>query len=221
METSDQSLKTWNNAQTFTMGLICLILGIAAGYLLHAPATASAGATAATTAPAAGPGNAPHPMPSAADMKRMADKQVAPLLEQLQKNPKDADLLAQIGHSYLAAQQFQSAEQYLEQAASVKPDPEALNELAFIYVKLGDLDKGIATLNRAVKIDPKNSKVLFNLGYFEWKGKTDPKAAIAAWEAFLKADPKSPKRPEVEQMMAQAKRHLNIAPGTKTDKPAM
>jgi cytochrome c-type biogenesis protein CcmH/NrfG len=86
---------------------------------------------------------------------------------------------------------------------------------------LGDLDKAIATLNQAVKVDPKNEKVLFNLGYFEWKGKADPQAAIAAWQAFLKADPKSPKRAQVEQMMAQAKRHLGIAPGTKTEKPAM
>jgi len=103
----------------------------------------------------------------------------------------------------------------------VKPKADNLNEQAFVYIKLGDLDKAIATLNQALKLEPKNSKVLFNLGYFEWKGKADPKAAIAAWQGFLKADPKSPRRAEVEQMMAQAKRHLGIAPGTKTEKPAM
>ena len=63
--------------------------------------------------------------------------------------------------------------------------------------------------------------MLFNLGYFEWKGKADPSAAISAWQAFLKADPKSPKRAQVEQMMAQAKKHLSIPAGTKTEKPAM
>jgi len=207
------------------MAVICLILGVAAGYLLHAPATANAGAVP-TVSPSAvssrpAPGNSAQPMPSAADMKRMADKQVAPLLEQLQKNPNDADLLAQIARAYMAAQQFQSAQQYYERSASVKPKADNLNELAFVYVKLGDLDKAIAALNQAVKLDPKNAKVLYNLGYFEWKGKADPKAALAAWQGFLKADPKSPKRAEVEQMMAQAKRHLGIAPGTKTEKPAM
>ena len=55
----------------------------------------------------------------------------------------------------------------------------------------------------------------------EWHGKSDPKAAIAAWESCLKVNPSDPKRAQIEQMIAQAKRHLDIAPGTKTDKPAM
>jgi tetratricopeptide (TPR) repeat protein len=221
METNDQSLKSWNNVQTYSMAVICLILGIAAGYLLHAPVAASPVPAATAVEPTTALGNAPHAMPSAADMKRMADKQVAPLLEQLQKDPKNADLLAKIGHAYMAAQQFQSAQQYFEESIAAKPQPDALNELSFVYVKLGDLDKAIAALKQAVVIDPKNSKVLYNLGYFEWRGKADPQAAIAAWKAFLKADPKSPKRAEVEQMMARAKKHLSIAPGTKTEKPAI
>ncbi|MGC1645307.1 MAG: tetratricopeptide repeat protein [Candidatus Sulfotelmatobacter sp.] len=221
MEANQQDSKTWNNVQTYTMAIICLILGTAAGYLLHAPTVANASIPTSTVAPVAAPGNASPSMPSAADMKRMADKQVAPLLEQLQKTPQDADLLAKIGRAYMAAGQFQSAQQYYERSAGIKPNADNLNELSFVYVKLGDLDKAIATLNQAVKVDPKNEKVLFNLGYFEWKGKADPQAAIAAWQAFLKADPTSPKRAQVEQMMAQAKRHLGIAPGTKTEKPAM
>lgn len=222
METSQQA-KTWNNVQTYSMAVICLVLGIAAGYLLHAPVAASAGSVSTMTAPSAPqpqPGNTPQ-MPSAADMKRMADKQVAPLLEQLQKSPKDADLLAKIGHNYMAAQQFQSAQQYFEQSVAVKPKADVLNELAFVYVKQGDLDKGIAALQQAVVVDPKNPNVLFNLGFFEWKGKADPKAAVAAWQTLLKVDPKNPKRAQIEAMMAQAKRHLGIAPGTKTEKPAI
>ena len=34
--------KNWNNVQTYSMAVICLILGTAMGYLLHAPATANA-----------------------------------------------------------------------------------------------------------------------------------------------------------------------------------
>jgi hypothetical protein len=37
----------------------------------------------------------------------------------------------------------------------------------------------------------------------------------------LKADPNSPKKAQVEQMLAQAKKHLAIPAGTKTEKPAM
>ncbi len=218
---SDQDPKFWSNTQTYGMAVICMILGAAAGYLLHAPAVASPAASIGAVSAGAPAANAAPQMPSAADMKRMADKQVAPLLADLEKHPNDADLLAKIAHAYMAAQQFQSAQEYYEKSAAVKPKPDALNELAFVYVKLGDLDRGIGTLNRALAIDPKNPQVLFNLGYFEWKGKADPKAAIAAWQAFLKADPNSPKKAQVEQMLAQAKKHLSIPAGTKTEKPAM
>jgi cytochrome c-type biogenesis protein CcmH/NrfG len=215
---SDQDSEFWSNAQTYSMAVICLMLGISAGYLLHAPAVA--GAALSISKVSSPPSTTPQ-MPSAADMKRMADKQVAPLLADLEKHPNDADLLAKIARAFMAAQQFQSAEQYYEKSIAAKPKVDALNELAFVYVKLGDLDRGIATLNQALAIEPKNPQVLFNLGYFEWKGKADPQAAIAAWQAFLKADPNSPKRSQVEQMLQQAKKHLSIPAGTKTEKPAM
>jgi cytochrome c-type biogenesis protein CcmH/NrfG len=219
---SDQDSKFWSNAQTYGMAVICMILGIAAGYLLHAPAVASPAPSTPSTGEISAPASPAAPqMPSASDMKRMADKQVAPMLADLEKHPNDADLLAKIARAYMAGQQFQSAQQYYEKSIAAKPKVDALNELAFVYVKLGDLDRGIATLNQALAIDPKNPQVLYNLGYFEWKGRADPKAAIAAWQAFLKADPKSPKKAQVEQMLAQAKKHLSIPAGTKTEKPAM
>jgi tetratricopeptide (TPR) repeat protein len=221
METN-QEVRSWNTLPVYGMATVCLILGIAVGYLLHAPVVAgSAGLAQTAGAPAGSPQTASQQMPNAADLKRMADKKVEPLLEQLKRNPKDADVLEQIGRSYMAAQQFQSAQQYLEQSVAAKPKPETLNELSFVYVKMGDIDKAIGALKQALVIDPKNAPILFNLGFFEWRGKSDPKAAIDAWQALLKADPNNPKRAEVEQMMAQARKHLNIAPGTKTDKPAM
>lgn len=218
---SDQDSKFWSNGQAYGMAVICLLLGIAAGYLLHAPAVASPTPSLSGVSAPDPPAVAAPQMPSAAEMKRMADRQVAPLLTDLEKHPNDADLLSKIAHAYMAAQQFQSAQDYYEKSVAVKPKVDTLNELAFVDVKIGDLDRGIATLNKALTIDPKNPQVLYNLGYFEWKGKADPKAAIAAWQAFLKADPNSPKKAQVEQMLAQAKKHLSIPAGTKTEKPAM
>lgn len=220
-----QDVRPWNNVQVYSMATICLLLGVVAGYLLHAPVVANpipnSGEYSPASATPAASAETPQPMPSAADMKRMADKQVEPLLEQLKKNPKDAELLAKIGHSYLAAQQFQSAQQYLEQSAAVKPTPDTLNDLSYVYAKMGDIDKTIALLKQARALDPNYAPVLFNLGFFEWRGKSDPKAAIEAWQALLKVDPNNPKRAQVEQMIAQARKHLNLAPGTKTEKPAM
>jgi len=218
MDAPDHQPKFWSNAQAYSMAAICLILGVVVGYLVHAPAVASSNTP---TAVVAQPPSASASMPSAQDLKRMADKQVEPLVSELQKHPKDADLLTRIGTAYLAAQQYQSARQYLEQAAGVKASPEILNELSFVQYSLGNVDQAIETLNRALKQDARNSKLLYNLGMYEWHGKSDPKAAIAAWQSFLKASPGDPRRAQVEQMIAQARQHLSIAPGTKTDKPVM
>lgn len=218
---SDPLPKSWTAIQAYTMATVCLILGILVGYLLNSPKPAAPVSAMTAVAPQPGPNGMGGGMPSAGDMKRMADKQVAPLLAELQKNPNDPDLLDKIGRSYMAAQQYLNAREYLEKSVAAKPTVETLNELAFVNYSMGDADKGIAALNQALRIEPKNPKVLFNLGMFEWHGKSDPKAAIAAWERFVKANPNDPKRAEAEHLIAQAKQHLAIAPGTKTDKPAM
>jgi len=214
---SDPQPKPWTGVQVYTMATICLLLGVAVGYLIHSPSLASSGAPVAMVAPQP----AASGMPNASDLKRMADKQVAPLLAELQTHPNDANVLEQIGRAYMAAQQYRDARQYLEQAAAQKANPDVLNELAFVDYSMGNVDQAIETLNRALKIAPGNPKLLFNLGMFQWHGKSDPKAAIAAWERFVKANPNDPKRAEAEQLIAQAKQHLNIPPGTKTEKPAL
>jgi tetratricopeptide (TPR) repeat protein len=219
MGAKDRQPKFWTDAQTYAMAGICLVLGVVVGYLVHAPAVANPVAPTSLTAPSPTPAAMNGGMPNAQDLKRMADKQVAPLLERLHNDPKNAELLAKIGSAYLAAQQYPSAQQYLQQSVDAKATPEALNELSFVQYSLGDIDEAINTLNRGLKQDPKNAKLLFNLGMFQWHGKSDPKAAIAAWQAFLGANPNDPKRTQVEKMIAQARQHLNIAPGTKTDKP--
>lgn len=222
MDATTEEPKSWSSAQAYVLAIICLVLGIVVGYLLHAPSQAEANVppapSVAGTPSMAGTTNGP--MPSAGDLQRMAEKQAAPLLAELQKQPKDAALLAKIGTAFFAARQFQRAQQYYERSLAVREDPVVLNELSFSYYSLGDPDKAIVTLNRALKIDPNNAKAWFNLGMFQWYGKADPKAAIAAWETFVKKNPDDPKRVQVEQMIARARMHLSIPPDTKTAKPA-
>src|ERR1700757_1425646 len=74
----DRQPKLWTNAQTYTMAAICLVLGVVVGYLVHAPAQAPSSFTPNAVARAQSPATG---MPTAEDLKRMADKQVAPLLE--------------------------------------------------------------------------------------------------------------------------------------------
>jgi hypothetical protein len=49
----------------------------------------------------------------------------------------------------------------------------------------------------------------------------DVNGAVADWERLLKDNPKYEQADKVRMYVAQAKKHANIKPGQKTDKPAM
>jgi cytochrome c-type biogenesis protein CcmH/NrfG len=155
-------------------------------------------------------------------MKGMADKQVAPLLDQLKQNPNDADTLAKVGGLYFAAQQFNDAATYYEKAAKLKPNAGVLTKLSNAQFYAGAGDKAIATLNQALALDPKYGNALYNLGMLKWQVQGDMKGAIATWEQLLKVtNPDNPNRAAVEKLIARAKEHEKMPAGKKTNKPAM
>ncbi len=216
---------TWTATQTYVTATVCLLIGLAVGYLPRGSATASSTRPTETrTQPAMHEGN-----PAAAgvgqvtpdQLKQMGDKQVEPILAALQKDPNNADLLAQVATAYFRAQQFPAAAEYYERAVKIKPSSEVLVSLANSYHYAGSDDKAIETLNRALQVDPKSANALFNLGMLKWQAKNDPKGAIDAWQQLLKSNPTHPRRAQVEEMIAKAKQHMNMPAGTKTDKPVM
>jgi cytochrome c-type biogenesis protein CcmH/NrfG len=214
MSDDNQSVKIgWSSVQVYILSTICLLIGVTMGYLFrgsNAPKAAGASANSAVQrqmpggTPAAGTGTAPaQPTPEA--MKRMADKQVAPLLEQLQKNPKDAETLAKVGYYYMLSAQYDDAATYYEKSADVKPT-------AAVYTSLGNAqaygqkpDKAIASLNHALQLDPKYADALFNLGVLKWRAKGDTKGAIACWETLLKTNPNHPHLDKVRELIAHVK----------------
>lgn len=222
-----QSVKTgWSSVQVYTLSAICLLVGVTMGYLVRgstapkelSPAAVQTQMPAGNPAAGIAPGTTP---PTPDDMKRMADKQVAPLLEQLKQNPNDIDTLTKVGHFYLVASQYGDAVPYYEKVTAARPTADAWTQLSIAYHYSGSDDKAIDALNRAVKLDPKYANALFDLGMLKWQVQGDTKGAIECWEELLKTNPNHPRRAEVEKMIAKAKEHANMPAGTKTDKPAM
>jgi cytochrome c-type biogenesis protein CcmH/NrfG len=208
------------------MAVICLIVGTAVGYLVRGSKTASVAIPPSTvaTAPQAPPDAthaAANQMPAPDQMQAMAEQQAAPLLAKLKANPKDAETLAAVGNVYYDAQQFNVAVDYYGRALTIEPKNAAIRtDMGTAYLYLGDSDRAIQEFHTALKDNPKHGQALFNLGMAQWRGKGDAPAAVATWEKLLKDVPDFPERANVEQMIAQAKKHMNIKPGQKTDKPA-
>ncbi|MFZ0294984.1 MAG: tetratricopeptide repeat protein [Candidatus Sulfotelmatobacter sp.] len=203
------------------MCVICLAMGLLAGYFLRgsAPNSSKALSAASRTSPVAAqptmsapPDESqtaqqmPHQMPSLDDMKRMADKKAAPLLEKLKSDPKNPQLENQIGLVYENAHQFKEAAGHFEK--SLQQDPKNIGvraDYASCLYYTGDVDGALAQLNQSLTYDPKHAGTLMNIGIIRWKGKNDVDGAVASWEKLLRYHPDFPQKDAVQQMITQAK----------------
>ncbi len=192
----------------YLLAAICLVVGVATGYLSRGsqptPARPQTVARAAGSAPART--MAGGHTPSLMDMKQMADKQAAPLLEKLKSNPNDSALLMQVGAIYHTTHQFKDAAAYYNKAMQIDPKNVAIRtKLASSLYRTGDVDGAIAQLNEALRYQPKDANSLFNLGMIKLQGKGDGKGAVAAWQLLLKSNPQlSPDRKaEVQKLLAE------------------
>lgn len=224
----------WTSVQVYVLSAVCLIIGVAVGYLFRGSETSRAPVRPPAVSEAQKP--ADNPMSTAQvtpeqlkqmsaqvtpeQLKQMADKKAAPLLEELKHKPKDPETLAKVGGYYFVARQFGEATQFYEKAAKLRPTPDLLTKLSSAYYYSGSGEKAIATLDQALQMDPKFASALYNLGMLKWQVRGDTKGAIQSWEKLLKTNPNHPNRAQVERMIARVKEHQNIPAGTQTDKPA-
>jgi cytochrome c-type biogenesis protein CcmH/NrfG len=203
---------SWTNSQAYTLIVICLLVGIAGGWFLRgsqSPAVASM-AQAATNAPGMPNGNMGD-QPSPQEMKRMADTQAAPLLEQAKSDPTNAELQAKIGNIYYDTQQYPTAIDYYRRSLNVYPANAAVRtDFATAIWYTGDADTAIAEFNKALSYEPNESNTLFNLGVVKWQGKMDINGALAAWQKLLDTNPNYENKQKVLDLIAQAKKHANV-----------
>jgi cytochrome c-type biogenesis protein CcmH/NrfG len=216
------SIEQWTSVQAYVLAVICLLVGIAGGWFIRgsqSPAAASAEMPSAS-APAssmANPatGNPGTQMPSPAEMQKMADTQAAPLVENLKADPNNVGLLESIGNVYYDAQQYPAAIDYYQRALKVEPANAGVRtDMATAIWYTGNADAAIAEFQKSLSYEPNKSNTLFNLGIVEWQGKMDIDKAVATWQKLLDSNPNYEGKDKVLELMAQAKKHSGVKPGT-------
>jgi|SRR5579863_6735337 len=192
----------WQAKQVYTMAAICLVVGLAIGYLFH-------GSQSPAPPPVANASSAPADMggqmPSLDQMKKMADMKAAPLLEKLKNDPNNHELLIQLGRIYQSTHQFkEAADYYGKELQTDEKNVPVRTEFASSLYYSGDPDGAIAQLQKALQYEPKDANSLFNLGMIKWQGKQDAKGAVAAWQELLKSNPQlsADRKATVQKMMA-------------------
>src|SRR5438105_11902794 len=104
MSATKQVSNQWSTTQAYTLAVLCLFAGIAAGWLFRgsqSPARTALVESASASTPVGGGTNS---QPTPEQMKKMADTQAAPLVEKLKSDSADPDLLASIGNIYYDTQ---------------------------------------------------------------------------------------------------------------------
>jgi len=202
----------WDAKQVYAMAVISLVVGLAIGYLFRgsqSPAPmerpVAAAGTGTRPSPHTGAMGAGGKMPSLEEMKQIADKKAAPLLEKLKGDPNNKDLLIQVGAIYLATHQFKDAAGYYDKALKVDPKNVAIRtQMASCLYYSGDVDGAIKQLQQSLHYDPKDANSLFNLGMIKWQGKQDNKGALAAWQQLLKSNPElsAERKAQVQKLIA-------------------
>ncbi len=217
MEGKGPGAGQWTSTQAYVLSVICLLLGVAVGYLVRGSApsnnTATQARAAATEQLPVPVGGAQQPTPE--QLRQMADTQAQPLLKQLESDPKNSALLDQIGNLYYDAQLYPEAVKYYEN--SLKIDPKATDvrtDMATAYHLMGQPDRAIQEYDAVLKIDGKHANALFNEGMVKWQDKTDLNGAIALWKRLLEVHPDYAQRDRVEKLIAQAEQHTTIKPGS-------
>ncbi len=209
------STEQWTSVQAYVLAVICMLVGIAGGWFIRGSASPAATVAASAAAPAAGSMDAGTQTPTPAQMQKMADTQAAPLIEKLSAGPNNPGLLENIGNLYYDAQLFPSAIDYYQRALKLEPSNTGVRtDMATAYWYTGNADTAIAEFQKSLSYEPNKANTLFNLGVVEWQGKMDIDKAMATWQKLLDTNPNYEGKDKVLELMAQAKKHAGVKPGT-------
>ena len=211
------SIEQWTSVQAYVLAVICLLVGIAGGWLIRGSQSPAAAATetASAPAPAMGSASAGARPPTPAEMQKMAETQAGPLIEKLKADPTNAGLLASIGNIYYDARQFPAAIDYYQRALNVEPaNTNVRTDMATAFWYAGQADIAIREFQKSLSYQPNQPNTLFNLGVVEWQGKMDIDKATEAWQKLLDTNPNYEGKDKVLELMAQAKKHSGVKPGT-------
>jgi cytochrome c-type biogenesis protein CcmH/NrfG len=144
---------------------------------------------------------APGPPPAEVSLK------IDGLKEIVKKDPKNLSAWAELGNLYFDANQPQEAIKAYTEYLKLKPDnADVRTDLGIMYRNVGEIDKAIEEFTKAAQLDPKHVNARYNLGLVLLHDKRDMKAAVKAWEDYLRVDPSSERAQRLKAQLDKMKK---------------
>jgi cytochrome c-type biogenesis protein CcmH/NrfG len=189
----------WTPREAYLLATVCLMAGLAAGYLFRGSEGLTANSPAAVSA---APGAQDQQHATAADLQPLA----APMLAALKVDPQNVEALVQLGNLYYDHHVFPEAITYYSRALELRPnDVNVRTDLGTAIWYNGDPHGAIAQYEKSLAVDPNHAPTLMNIGIVKWNGLGDGAGAIASWEKLLRVAPQFPDRQRVQSLIAQAR----------------
>jgi tetratricopeptide (TPR) repeat protein len=175
-------------ADSIAFAVAGVVFGLIAGWIIgtqqamldpEAPRTASRAAAApASPAPTA---------PVLDEAKVNAYRSVA------DREPQNAAPRVQLGNLYFDAERYEDAIRWYSDALKLDAkDVDVSTDLGVSYYYTNQPDKALAQFDQSLKLNPKHTKTILNVGIVKAFGKQDLQGAGEAWEQVIKLAPDSP-----------------------------
>lgn len=145
-----------------------LLLGLVIGSMVIGPRLARSKLAGAEPAVSAAAPEAAAPAPAQAASATGGSpmgavfQQISNLKQQIERDPNNADALAQLGTMYMDAGKFPQAIEYFERALKVRDNPQVRTDLGICYRNNNEPDKSLAEFRQVVQADPQQWQALFN-----------------------------------------------------------
>jgi len=123
----------------------------------------------------------------------VARQKLSDLEAAVAKEPKNADLLVQLGNTAYDVEDWKKAVESYERALKLRDaDPNVLTDLGVAYRNMGNVDKALAMFTQASAKDPNHWPAQFNLAIVYGVDKGDSKKALDILARLKKEHPEIP-----------------------------
>ena len=201
-QSQQNPLATWTSRESYLLALVCLVVGLLAGYLLRG----SSPAVPIASAPAASPQSAPSGEAPTALTSQQLDQMAAPMLAALKADPNSHEALIQLGNLYYDHKVWAPAIDYYNRALKLQPnDINVRTDLGTALWYSGMPGQAVKEYEKSLALNPIHANTLFNMGVVKMDGLKDAPGAIAAWQKLLDTNPQYPEKQRVLDMIAKAK----------------
>ncbi len=175
-------------SDAIAFGVAGVAFGLIAGWVIGAQQTGLNSAAAPPSAAVAPPSPATTTPPVVLD-----ESKVAAFRSIIERDPSNAAARVQLANLYFDAERYSEAITWYTEALKLAPDDvDVSTDLGVSYYYTNQPDRALEQFGRSLKINPKHTKTLLNVGVVRAFGKRDLVGAEEAWQQLLQLSPESP-----------------------------